>query len=42
VHECRPSKTFTYRLHGLYYSFHAMLGVPLRSYFSPHNSETSS
>jgi glycosyltransferase involved in cell wall biosynthesis len=41
VHEFRPSKTFTYRLHGVYYSFHAMLGVPLRSYFSPHNSETS-
>ncbi len=33
VHELRPNKTLTYRLRGLYYSFHAMLGVPLRTYF---------
>lgn len=35
VHEFRPSKTFAHRLRGLYYRFHAMLGVPLRSYFGP-------
>jgi glycosyltransferase involved in cell wall biosynthesis len=33
VHECRPSKTFAYRLRGLYHSVRAMLGVPLRTYF---------
>jgi glycosyltransferase involved in cell wall biosynthesis len=33
VHECRPDKTIAYRLRGLYHSFHAMLGVPLSTYF---------
>jgi glycosyltransferase involved in cell wall biosynthesis len=32
IHECRPAKTFAYRLRGLYYGFHALLGVPLSAY----------
>ena len=39
IHECRPSKTLTYRLRTLYHSFHAMLGVPLRAYFRLRRSE---
>jgi glycosyltransferase involved in cell wall biosynthesis len=39
AHGCRPNKTLAYRLHGLYYSFRAMLGVPLRSHFSSQDSE---
>ena len=33
MHDLRPNNTFTYRLSGLYYRFHGMLGVPLRTYF---------
>jgi glycosyltransferase involved in cell wall biosynthesis len=33
MHELRPNKTVAYRLRGLYYSFRAMLGVPLDTYF---------
>jgi glycosyltransferase involved in cell wall biosynthesis len=33
MHELRPNKTLSYHLHGLYYRFRAMSGVPLRSYF---------
>ncbi len=33
THEFNPRKTWVYRVEGLYYSFRAMLTVPLRSYF---------
>ena len=33
VHMNRPKDTLAYRLQGLYYSFRAMLGVPVESYF---------
>ena len=39
IHECRPSKTFTYRLRTLYHRFHAMLGVPLRAHFRLQRSQ---
>jgi O-antigen/teichoic acid export membrane protein/glycosyltransferase involved in cell wall biosynthesis len=32
-HEFRRKHTLTYRLWGLYYRFHAMLTIPVRSYF---------
>jgi glycosyltransferase involved in cell wall biosynthesis len=36
THEFRTSRTLAYRIKGLYYSFRAMLTVPLRSYFRAH------
>jgi glycosyltransferase involved in cell wall biosynthesis len=33
LHAMRPKKTLGYRLRGLYYSFRAMLRVPIRYYF---------
>jgi glycosyltransferase involved in cell wall biosynthesis len=38
-HEFRTRKTPAHHLFGLYYSFRAMLGVPLRSYFGSQDSE---
>jgi GT2 family glycosyltransferase len=35
LHAMRPKKTLGYRLRGLYYSFRAMLTVPVRCYFRP-------
>lgn len=35
LHEMRPEETLNYRLKGLYYSFRAMLTVPIRYYFRP-------
>ena len=39
MHEFRANKTVAYRLYGLYYSFRAMSGVPLRSYFGSRDPE---
>jgi glycosyltransferase involved in cell wall biosynthesis len=39
THEFNPRKTLVYRVKGIYYSFRAMLTVPLSSYFSSKDSE---
>ena len=39
MHRSHPNKTLAYRFRGLYYSFRAMLGVPLHSYFRSHDPE---